>query len=181
MPAKTAPKSPAKALSVYLGLGGNLGDVHAQFGSARQALSAHPEITQLRVSSNYRSKPWGGGIIDVSRQQDYLNRVMELKTMLPAVELLHLCQQIERDAGRDHHADRWSARPLDIDILLYGQEQISSALLEVPHPRMLQRAFVLLPLSELNPDLDIPGAGRLADALKGLSSEEMESVHILPG
>ncbi|MBE9547791.1 MAG: 2-amino-4-hydroxy-6-hydroxymethyldihydropteridine diphosphokinase [Proteobacteria bacterium] len=171
---------PTKAVLVYLGLGGNLGDVHTQFELARQVLSSHPLITSLRSSSNYLSKPWGGGVIDITVQNDYLNQVVEIRTTLSADSLLHFCQQLELEAGRDHLADRWSARPLDIDILLYGQQQLSSAELEVPHPRMLQRAFVLLPLSELNPDLQIPGAARLSDALKALPVSEHRNIKISP-
>jgi len=171
---------PTKAILVYLGLGGNLGNVCAQFELTRRMLSSDPAITSLRSSSNYQSKPWGGGIIDVSTQDDYLNQVLEIKTTLTATELLGLCQKIELGAGRDQYANRWSARPLDIDILLYGQQRLRSSVLEIPHPRMLQRAFVLRPLSELAPDLCIPGAGRVNDALDLLSAKERDSTQLAP-
>lgn len=166
---------PTEAVLVYLGLGGNLGDVRAQFESARQVLSLHSAIICLRSSPDYLSTPWGGGVVDVSSQADYLNQVLEIKTTLPVTQLLSICQKIERGAGRDHQAEPWSARTLDIDILLYEQQQLRSSVLEIPHPRMLQRAFVLKPLADLSPYMLIPGSGRVIDALGRLSAKERDS------
>ncbi|MCF6225556.1 MAG: 2-amino-4-hydroxy-6-hydroxymethyldihydropteridine diphosphokinase [Xanthomonadales bacterium] len=157
---------------VYLGLGGNLGDVAMHFEQARQALESHPKITSLRASSQCISKAWGGGVVDVSKQNDYLNEVVELETRLPAKDLLGFCQQLELEAGRNPQAERWAARPLDIDILLYGQQLICTSTLELPHPRMLMRAFVLKPLAELSPKLQIPGASQVLAALQALSPTE---------
>lgn len=169
----------AKVSQVYLGLGGNLGDVTRRFEQVLQAFVRHPDIALLRVSSLYSSKAWGGGELDVSMQDDYLNQVVELETKMPPGELLHHCQQLERAAGRNHQAKRWAARPLDIDILLYGQQELNTDLLELPHPRMLMRAFVLKPLAELSPDLQIPGASQVYMALQALSSTERNNTQRL--
>ncbi len=166
-------------VTVYLGLGGNVGDVSGHFKHAQQALIRHPEIQSFKCSSIYQSKPWGGGIIDVSAQEDYLNQVVEIKTSLSASKLLGFCQRIEHQRGRNHLANRWSARALDIDILLYGNEQVSSVDLEIPHPRMLQRAFVLLPLYELSPNLIIPDAGSVKVALASLEADELSSAFLV--
>ncbi|MCF6262760.1 MAG: 2-amino-4-hydroxy-6-hydroxymethyldihydropteridine diphosphokinase [Xanthomonadales bacterium] len=157
---------------VYLGLGGNLGDVAKHFEHAQQALDSHPKITVLRTSSQYISKAWGGGVVDVSAQNDYLNQVIELETSVSTENLLRFSQQLEREAGRNPQAQRWAARTLDIDILLYGQQLQCTSVLELPHPRMLLRAFVLKPLAELSPELQIPGAGQVLAALQALSPTE---------
>lgn len=169
----------AESSLVYLGLGGNSGAVAQHFERARQALNSHSDITLLRASSHYTSKAWGGGVVDVSMQDDYLNQVVELETTLSAVELLRYCQQLELEAGRNHRAERWTSRPLDIDLLLYGQQVVRTTMLELPHPRMLMRAFVLKPLAELSPELQIPGAVQVFAALQALSTAERNSTQWL--
>jgi 2-amino-4-hydroxy-6-hydroxymethyldihydropteridine diphosphokinase len=130
----------------YIGLGANLGDAAETLAAATTALAALP-ATQLRArSSLYRSAP-----IDAAGP-DYLNAVVALETRLEPHELLRALQSIEDAHGR-RRPYRHAPRVLDLDLLLYGDRQIADAALTVPHPRMRERAFVLLPLRELAPSL----------------------------
>ena len=133
-------------MSAWIGLGANLGDARAALRSAVQAMAALPGTRLLRVSSLYRSAPVDAG------GPDYLNAVAELDTTLAPLELLHALQRIEQAAGRERPW-RNAPRTLDLDLLLYGTLRLDSAELTVPHPRMGERAFVLLPLAELAPPL----------------------------
>lgn len=140
--------------TVYLGLGGNLGDPVAAFRRARQKLAEHPSINDCKSSPLYQTPPVGGP----SGQPDYLNAVLSLKTDLGATELLNLCLSIETAEGRER-IERWGARTLDIDLLLFGDQQIQDINLRVPHPRLMERQFVLIPLVALEPDLHHPVTG----------------------
>ena len=144
-------------IRAFVGLGSNLDNPQEQLRRALQALSELPR-TQLVAHSNlYRSAPLGG--LD---QPDYLNAVAALDTHLSAPELLTELQAIEQRQGRVRSAQRWQARTLDLDLLLYGEQQLHDAVLTVPHPGMAERAFVLYPLQEIAPDLVIPGLGELS-------------------
>lgn len=148
------------AKRAWLGLGGNLGDPAAAMAAALQALDGHAAVSVVAVSSLYRTPPWG-----VTDQPDFLNAVVAVDTALTARQLLDLCLETERRLKRVR-AGRWGPRVIDIDILLYGDEAIDEEGLQVPHPRMASRAFVLVPLAEIVPDLRIAGesvAARLAD------------------
>jgi 2-amino-4-hydroxy-6-hydroxymethyldihydropteridine diphosphokinase len=105
-------------------------------------------------------------------QPDYVNAVAMLKTSLDAYALLDRLQALEQRHGRQR-GERWGARTLDLDLLLYGHDSIDSPRLQVPHPQMLQRAFVLVPLFELAPDVVLPGLGPLADAMSGVSDQQL--------
>ena len=129
----------------YIGLGANLGEPVAALHAALAALAAVPQCQLLRHSALYGSAP-----ID-SSGPDYVNAVAELSTTLTAPALLQALQQIEQAAGRERPY-RNAPRTLDLDVLLFGSASIHSATLMVPHPRMYERAFVLLPLAELIPD-----------------------------
>lgn len=137
----------------YLGLGGNLtneiGSPSQHIAKAVQSLQSHPQVTQVKASSLYASKPMGP-----QDQPDFVNAVVELETTLAPHDLLILCQQLEQQAQRVR-LRHWGERSLDVDILLYGDEQINTPTLKVPHPGMTQRNFVLIPLAELNPKLKI--------------------------
>ncbi|WP_020674734.1 2-amino-4-hydroxy-6-hydroxymethyldihydropteridine diphosphokinase [Geopsychrobacter electrodiphilus] len=137
--------------SVFLGLGGNLGDPLAAFRRTRQALGEHPAVSDCQASPLYQTPPVGGP----AGQPDYLNAVLRLETQLRPRELLALCLGIEQAEGRER-LEHWGARTLDIDLLLHGQHQIKEEDLEIPHPRMLERRFVLEPLVALSPDLCHP-------------------------
>ena len=133
-------------MSAWIGLGANLGDARAALRAAVRALAALPGTRVLRVSSLYRSAPVDAG------GPDYLNAVAELDTPLAPLALLHTLQSIEQAAGRERPY-RNAPRTLDLDLLLHGDERLDSPELTVPHPRMGERAFVLLPLAELAPGL----------------------------
>ncbi|MET3790188.1 2-amino-4-hydroxy-6-hydroxymethyldihydropteridine diphosphokinase [Aquamicrobium terrae] len=144
---------------VFLSLGGNLGDPEKSMRTALRLLDAHQQVEVRAVSSLYRTPPWGK--LD---QPDFLNAAAELSTTLQPHELLELCLETERKLKRVRE-ERWGPRLIDIDILVFGDRIIQETGLEVPHPRMLERAFVLAPLAEIAPDLDVGGRridGRLA-------------------
>ncbi|MDI1245300.1 MAG: 2-amino-4-hydroxy-6-hydroxymethyldihydropteridine diphosphokinase [Rhodoferax sp.] len=129
----------------YLALGANLGDAQATLRAATVSIAALPATRLVAASSLYRTAPLE------STGPDYLNAVMAVATRLNAPELLECLQQIENLAGRERPY-RNAPRTLDLDLLLYGHASIDSPALQVPHPRMFERAFVLLPLAEIAPD-----------------------------
>ena len=145
----------------YIGLGSNLCDPKNQLRKALAALEQLRDTRIERVSSLYRSAAVGPGT-----QPDYLNAVLLLSTDLPPIALLDAIQQIELDQGRVRDI-RWGARTLDIDLLLYGDLQIDSPRLTVPHPRMQQRNFVLYPLREISDtNLELPDGSDLDTLLQ---------------
>lgn len=139
----------------YLGLGSNLGDRLGNLCRAADLLAALPGVCVLRSSRIYETEPVGG-----PPQGPYLNAVLEVECDLGPRELLAACGRIEAELGRVR-AERWGARTIDVDILTYGAERIAEPALEVPHPRMHERAFVLAPLAELDADPPLPGGRRL--------------------
>jgi 2-amino-4-hydroxy-6-hydroxymethyldihydropteridine diphosphokinase len=138
-----------KAVIAYVALGANLGDAAAALKQAVDDLNALPLTLVSKTSSVYKTAALG---IDLSSDSgpDYLNAVVELQTSLSAPALLNHLQQIEQTAGRERPYLN-APRTLDLDLLLYGNGSIDSANLTVPHPRMMQRAFVLVPLAEIAP------------------------------
>ncbi|MEI7795539.1 MAG: 2-amino-4-hydroxy-6-hydroxymethyldihydropteridine diphosphokinase [Methylococcaceae bacterium] len=141
----------------YLGLGSNLDTPIEQLRAARTAICAVIGIEEITFSSLYRSPSMGS-----KNQPDYVNAVMAIQTDLPPLVLLAALQTIENEHGRVR-LERWGARTLDIDILLFGDEVLNSPDLVVPHYGMAERAFVLYPLAEIAPDLAIPNHGKLAE------------------
>jgi len=131
----------------YLGLGSNLGDRLGHLRDAVHGLDAAPGVTVAAVSAVYETSPVGG-----PPQGDYLNAVVAVDTDRPARDLLDLAQRLERDAGRVR-AERWGPRPLDVDVLWVDGETVHDPDLEVPHPRLFERGFVLAPLADLDPGL----------------------------
>ncbi|SHJ81615.1 2-amino-4-hydroxy-6-hydroxymethyldihydropteridinediphosphokinase [Malonomonas rubra DSM 5091] len=136
---------------VFIALGGNLGNPQQAFQEAMDSLQQHPQITLSACSSLYLTPPVGGP----KGQPDYLNAVVELSSDLSPYELLKVCRQIEDDAGRTREV-LWGSRTLDLDLLFYGQQVLTTKELEIPHPRLHQRHFVLLPLAELAADFIHP-------------------------
>ena len=134
-----------------LGLGGNVGDVPASMASALKSLDARPDLSVAKVSRLYRTPPWGK--LD---QPDFVNACALVDTSLAPHALLDLCLQTERAHLRERR-ERWGPRTLDIDLLDYGGEAISDERLTLPHPRAGERAFVLVPLAEIAPDLSLGG------------------------
>lgn len=146
---------------VFLSLGGNLGDPRKSMASALKLLDATSGVDVVAVSSLYRTPPWGK--LD---QPDFLNAAAELSTSLSPHELLDLCLGTEKTLKRVRE-ERWGPRVIDLDILVFGDRVIHETGLEVPHPRMLERAFVLVPLAEIAPHLPVDGKSvseRLATA-----------------
>lgn len=155
----------------YVALGANLGDPVATVRAAIAALARIGGTRLVAASSLYRTAPVG-----LHHQPDFINAVVALEVeaaVLPAPSLLAALFAIEADFGRVRSV-RNAPRTLDLDLLLYGDERHDTATLTLPHPRMTERAFVLAPLAEIVPGLDIPGHGRIANLLPAVASQRME-------
>ena len=152
---------------VHIGLGANLGDARATLEAARDALAALPGCTLVACSSWWRSAP-----LDASGP-DFLNGVVALDTTLSPLALLDALQAIERQHGRERPY-RNAPRTLDLDLLLYGEQIITDSRLTVPHPRLLERAFVVYPLLEIAPQLTVPGFGPLGAALPAVQGQRVQ-------
>jgi 2-amino-4-hydroxy-6-hydroxymethyldihydropteridine diphosphokinase len=144
------------AASAYLALGSNLGDRLATLQRAVDLLDALPGVEVRRSSRVYETEPVG------PPQPAYLNAVVEVRTDLGPRELLEACLAVEAELGRVR-AERWGPRTLDVDVLTYEDRTVDEPDLVVPHPRMHERAFVLVPLLELDPDPRLPGGRRVRD------------------
>lgn len=155
------PLAVARETLAWIGLGANLGERVAALRSAVAGIGALPGTRVLRVSSLYRSAPVDAG------GPDYLNAVAEISTTLGPQALLEALQMLEKAAGRERPY-RNAPRTLDLDILLYGDLQLATATLTLPHPRLHERAFVLLPLTELAPEQVLP------EWLEGVQGQEIE-------
>ncbi len=155
---------------VYIGLGSNLENPLQQIKTAIDDLQSLADIQVMSVSSLYQSAPMGP-----ADQPDYINAVLSLKTTLSPHHLLDALQQIEQLHGRVRKR-HWGERTLDLDILLYGTETVDDERLKVPHPGIAQRAFVLYPLAEIAPELEIPGLGRLQDLLPLCPQGDLQQV-----
>lgn len=163
---------PIDAVIAYIGLGGNLQDPLALLRSARLAIQAIPNMREVACSSYYRSAPMGP-----TDQPDYVNAVQAVETTLDPQSLLKALQALEHSHGRVRNGLRWGPRTLDLDILLYGNEQIGEANLIVPHIGIAEREFVLYPLAEIAPaDLAIPGKGRLQELLAHCPLRGLEKI-----
>ncbi|MEP6938528.1 MAG: 2-amino-4-hydroxy-6-hydroxymethyldihydropteridine diphosphokinase [Rudaea sp.] len=144
----------------FVGLGSNLSEPVAQVESAIADLQVLPHSKLRARSSLYRTTPWGG-----VAQPDFVNAVVELETTLPARTLMDELLAIERRLGRRRAAQRYGPRVIDLDLLMYGDVVIDEPGLRVPHPRLHERAFVLVPLAEIAPAASIPQQGSVAAAL----------------
>jgi 2-amino-4-hydroxy-6-hydroxymethyldihydropteridine diphosphokinase len=149
----------------YIGLGANLGDRQGSLKRALKKLDNPPTIKVIRVSALYETAPVG-----VTDQPEFLNAVAAVETTLPPRELLDVLLHLENQMGRVRTL-RWGPRVIDLDLLLYGDAQVALVGLTVPHPRLRERAFVLVPLAEIAPNLALPEDGRtvseLAESLLG--------------
>lgn len=146
--------------AAYIGLGSNLGDREANLRRALELTASLPGTKVLRVSSIYRTQPLGK-----ADQPEFLNMAAEVETGLEPRELMVSLHDIEKELGR-MRGERWGPRTIDLDILFYGDRVLRGSDLEIPHPRAHQRAFVLVPLAELAPDL--------ADPVSGMTVREMQ-------
>ena len=156
-------------ITVYIGLGSNLADPVTQVTSAIKALQTLEKSELKKVSSLYKSLPMGP-----SEQPDYINAVACMITKLEPFELLDALLAIEQSQGRQRNTERWGPRTLDLDILLYGEKIITTERLKIPHSGLHERSFVLYPLHEIAPDLDIPQHGPITELLANCHSTGLE-------
>ena len=147
----------------FVGLGANLGLREETIGRAVELLAQEPDIEVVAVSGLRETDPVG--VLDQPR---FLNGVVALETELRPHALLDVLLRIERDLGRVRDGTRWGPRTIDLDLLVYGDEVVDAPGLRVPHPRLHERRFALEPLAELDPELLIPGSGKISDLLDRL-------------
>jgi 2-amino-4-hydroxy-6-hydroxymethyldihydropteridine diphosphokinase len=153
----------------YVGLGGNLADPAAQLRAAVAELGRLPQTQAVACSSFYRSAPVG-----LADQPDFINAVCRLHTALAPEALLEALLAIERVHGRVRAGARGGPRTLDLDLLMYGAEVRHTAALTLPHPRLHERAFVLAPLAEIEPDLVVPGCGPVGALLARCAGQRVQ-------
>ncbi len=159
----------SKSGTCYLGLGSNLGERAANLTEALRRLAQSPEIEVVRTSSVYETEPVGP-----QGQPAFLNQVAQMQVTCPARALLAMIRRIESEMGRVR-MQRWGPRTIDLDILLYGDEIVDEPDLKIPHPQMLARPFVLVPLAEIAPELLLPD-GRTAAQAAAIGTEELRRV-----
>ena len=140
----------------YLSIGSNLGDRFEYLQNAVNGICKNSRISKVRVSSIYETTPVGG-----PQQEDFLNAVVEIDTQLSPIELLTFAQKLEQEANRVR-TQHWGPRTLDVDILDFQNEVSSNPELTLPHPRISERAFVVVPWFELAPEVEVTGLGKLA-------------------
>ena len=155
-----------------VGLGANLGDAATTLRDAIAELAQLPRTTLLRASRLYRTPAWGR-----TEQPDFINAVALVETDLPARDLLDALLGIERTFGRVRlDGERWGPRTLDLDLLLFGENVIDEPGLRVPHPHLHERAFALLPLTEIAPQMAIPGIGTVAVIAADMAANGVEAL-----
>lgn len=155
-------------VTAYVGLGANVGEPARQLRAGVAALATLPRTRVLVCSSLYRSAPVG-----VAAQPDFINAVCALETELAPVELMRYLLGVEREHGRVRAAEKGEPRPLDLDLLLYGSLSMETDELTLPHPRLHERAFVLLPLAEIAPGLVIPRRGPVPALLRACADQQV--------
>jgi 2-amino-4-hydroxy-6-hydroxymethyldihydropteridine diphosphokinase len=156
-------------VTTFVGLGANLGDARSQVLGAIAQLEMLPDTRLVAQSGLFRSAPIDAG------GADFINAVAQLETRLPAEELLLALQAIEHDFGRQRPYPN-APRTLDLDLLLYGNQTIASATLQVPHPRMTERAFVLIPLLQIDPLIQIPGRGAAHQFAPAVAGQRIQRI-----
>lgn len=154
-------------VTAFIALGSNLADPAAQIRLALRALSALPDTRLVRHSSFFRNPPAGG-----LAQPEFVNAVAEIETRIEPRDLLDRLLDIERAHGRVREFPN-APRTLDLDLVLYGAERVVEPGLTVPHPRMLERSFVMVPLAEIAPAAVVPGSGRVADLARDVDASGM--------
>jgi 2-amino-4-hydroxy-6-hydroxymethyldihydropteridine diphosphokinase len=166
------PIRPERKLSVllwrpaYLAVGSNVDGPRAQVTRAIDALRALPATKVVLVSPFYATRPFGP-----VKQSDFVNAAVGVLTQLGAQELLRHLQAIEIRLGRPAVHEKWGPRVIDLDLLVYGRERIAQADLTVPHPGIVERNFVLYPLADIAPDLDVPGLGKVTGLRQRVASD----------
>jgi len=158
--------------TAYISFGSNLGDSLSLLEAVKKDINASKNLVLQRTSPVYRTQP-----IDVpDHQNDYINAVFEVETYLEPEGILKELAVIEDRHGRVRGKLRNSARTVDLDLLLVGNYSLHSKFLTLPHPRIHQRAFVLFPLYDLSPDLEVPGQGRVQTLLENVRDQEIERI-----
>jgi len=157
-------------LLAYIGLGSNLKGPKAQIKRALAALNDNNGTELMIVSSLYESKP----LLDIPGP-NYINAVCKIETKLSAIDLLDLCQEIEESQQRVREV-KWGSRTIDLDILLYGGQVISNKRLTIPHPEAINRAFVLVPLFEIDPTVKIPLLGPIKTLLDRINKSDVKKL-----
>ena len=171
MTACAAPADEGSAVLAYIGIGSNLDGPVEQVRRAGEALARLPQSRLLRISPLYRNPALGPG-----EQPDFVNAVAVVETRLEPHALLDALQSIEAQQGRVRSTLRWQPRTLDLDLLVYGEHTIDDDRLTVPHPRMHERAFVLKPLQDVAPRLEVPGLGAIAKLLARVADGALRPV-----
>jgi 2-amino-4-hydroxy-6-hydroxymethyldihydropteridine diphosphokinase len=167
----SVPAAIAEMAQAFIALGGNVGDVRATFDRAIALLCDGADVRLTARSSDYRTPPWG-----VTDQPPFINAVISVATTLTPHALLQRAQDCERTLGRDRERERhWGPRPIDLDLLAYDDVVLSDAALTLPHPRMFERAFVLVPLAEIAADRIIGGI-RMHEALARVDASGIEKL-----
>jgi 2-amino-4-hydroxy-6-hydroxymethyldihydropteridine diphosphokinase len=159
----------ARWVPAYVALGSNLDDPRAQVERAVAALAALPDTRLVRCSSLYRTRPYGP-----VEQPDFVNAVAGVLTQLDPAALLAQLKALEARMGRERPVVRWGPRRIDLDLLVHGTARIAQPDLHLPHPGIAERAFVLVPLAEIAPDLDVPGLGHVRGLLGRVDSGDLE-------
>ncbi len=159
----------------YIGLGSNLENPATQVAAAIDRIAKLPESSLQSVSSLYSSRPMGP-----ENQPDFVNAVACLLTKMPARRLLDELLAIELAAGRRRDGERWGPRVLDLDLLMYGRQQIDEATLTVPHPGIAERNFVLFPLREIAPHAHVPGLGSVSALADRLPVDDFDIARLDP-
>jgi 2-amino-4-hydroxy-6-hydroxymethyldihydropteridine diphosphokinase len=150
----------------YIAVGSNVEGPRAQVSKAIQAMRALPETKVVLVSPFYETRPFGP-----VQQPDFVNAAVGVLTQLDAHRLLRHLQEIETQLGRPAVHEKWGPRVIDLDLLVYGRERLAEPNLTVPHPGIVERNFVLYPLADIAPDLDVPGLGKVAGLRQRVASE----------
>lgn len=158
--------APTQAL---IGLGSNLDDPESQIHQAFKALAAIADTRLVRRSRLFRSAPWG-----MTEQPAFVNAVAELSTRLGPWDLLGALQNVEREQGRRRDGPRWGPRTLDLDLLWWGETRMAEVGLTLPHPHIAERAFVLLPLADLDTGMQVPGLGPVRELLAHVDARGCE-------
>ena len=154
----------------YIGLGSNLKDPKLQIETALKALNEADAIVVTKISSFYESKP----LLDMPGP-NYINAVCKVDTSLSAINLLDVCQQIEDNQKRIREV-KWGSRTIDLDILLYDQQVISSDRLSIPHPEMIDRAFVMVPLYEIDKEINVPLLGPVKKLIDRVNKLDVKKI-----
>lgn len=154
----------------YIGLGSNLQNPRAQIKNALNSLHGNDGIEVVDVSSLYESKP----LLDMPGP-NYINAVCKIDTTLSAIDLLDICQSIEDNQKRIREV-KWGSRTIDLDILLYEQQVISSDRLSIPHPEMINRAFVMVPLCEIDKEINVPLLGPVKSLMERINKLDVKKI-----